>query len=41
LEDFITSEFDSDNDFEGFLDVDNSDIELGDEKFVFFAKKIS
>jgi hypothetical protein len=30
------SEFDSDEDFEGFLDVDNSGIGLSDEKFVIF-----
>jgi hypothetical protein len=31
FEDFIASEFDSDKDFEGFLDMDTSDIELSDE----------
>jgi hypothetical protein len=41
FEDFITSQFDSDEDFEAFLDVDNSDIEISDEKFVIFLEKFS
>jgi hypothetical protein len=34
-------EFDSDSDFEGSPDVDNSDIELSDEKFVIFLEIFS
>jgi hypothetical protein len=35
------SEFDSDKNFEGFLDEDNSDIGLSDKKFVIFRQKFS